>query len=67
MHELLHNTQKKMSFNAYRKMKLKMLKEFYIKLTDEQLAHMNELTTEIAIDNFCISLIRNGVKTYEGN
>jgi hypothetical protein len=48
-------------------MKLKMLKEFYIHLTPEQLAHMNELKTEIAIDNFCISLIRDGVKTYKGN
>lgn len=66
MYELIHNTRKQ-SLKSYRKMKLKMLKEFYIQLTDEQLAHMNELKTEIAIDNFCISLIRNGVKTYKGN
>lgn len=67
MHELLHNTQKKMSLKAYRKMKLKMLKEFHILLSDAQLAHMNELKTEIQIDNFCISMIKNGVKTYKGN
>lgn len=64
MHELLHNTQKKMSLKAYRKMKLKVLKEFCIKLTDEQLAHMNALETEIQIDNFCITAIRNSIQTH---
>lgn len=67
MYELIHNTQRNMSLKSYRKMKLKMLKEFLISLTDEQLAHMNELKTEIAIDNFCVDLIRNGLKTYKGN
>lgn len=66
MYELIHNTRKQ-SLKSYRKMKLKMLKEFFIELTDEQISHMNELKTEIAIDNFCISLIRDGVKTYKGN
>lgn len=47
-----------MSFKAYKEMKLKMLKDFCIKLTDKQLEHFNELKTEIAIDNFCISAIR---------
>lgn len=61
MHKLLHNTQRKMSLKAYRKMKLRMLKEFCIKLTDEQLAHMNELKNEIQIDNFCIAVIRNRI------
>ena len=67
MHQLIHNTQKKMSIKSYRKMKLRMLKEFYIKLDEEQMDHMNELDTEIKIDNFCISLIKSGVKTYKGN
>ena len=48
-------------------MKMRMLKDFHIKLTDEQIEHMNGLETELKIDNFCISLIQNGVKTYKGN
>jgi len=47
------------TLNAYRKAKLKMLKkDFRIYLTDEELAHAEELKTEIAIDNFCITMIR---------
>jgi hypothetical protein len=48
-----------MSIKAYRKMKLKMLDEFSIRLTDEQKAYVNSLQTEIQIDNFCITVIRN--------
>jgi hypothetical protein len=48
-----------MSLKAYRKMKLKMLEEFSIRLTAEQKAHVNSLQTEIQIDNFCITVIRN--------
>jgi hypothetical protein len=55
---LLHN-EKKMSIKQYRKMKRKILKEFCIKLTDEQKAHMDELKSEIQIDQFCLSLIMN--------
>ena len=63
MNELVHNTQKKMSLKSYRKMKLKMLKEFCIILTDEEKNHMQELTKEIEIDNFCISMFRKYIKT----
>jgi hypothetical protein len=48
-----------MSIKSYRKMKIKMLEEFHIQLTSEQLSRINSLSTEIAIDNFCISLIQN--------
>ena len=48
-----------MSIKAYRKMKLKMLDEFSIRLTAEQKAYVNSLQTEIQIDNFCITVIRN--------
>ena len=45
--------------NTYRKAKLKILKrDFYIKLTPEELAHANSLKTEIEIDNFFISAIK---------
>lgn len=63
MNEIIHNTQKSMSIKAYRKMKLKMLKEFCIYLTDEEKNHLQELTKEIEIDNFCISMFRKYIKT----
>ena len=51
---------KPMNIKAYRKMKLKMLsRDFYITLTQKEFDHMNELNTEIAIDNFCITAINN--------
>lgn len=46
-----------MSLKSYRKMKMRMLKDFYIELTPEQISYINSLTTEIEIDNFCISCI----------
>lgn len=43
---------------TYRKAKLKILsRDFYIKLTPEELEHANNLKTEIEIDNFFISAI----------
>ena len=49
-----------MSLKAYRKMKLKMLeRDFCIPLTDEERAHANTLTSEAAIDQFCIGILNN--------
>lgn len=46
------------TLDGYRKSKLLMLKrDFYIRLTDEEIAHAKELTSEIAIDQFCLSAI----------
>ena len=46
------------NLDSYRKAKLKILKrDFYIKLTPEEIAHANELKSEIAIDQFCLSAI----------
>ena len=45
--------------DQYRKAKLKMLtRDFRVYLTDEEKAHAETLKTEIAIDNFCITMIR---------
>ena len=55
---------KNMSIASYRKMKIKILDEFGIYLNDEQMNHIKELKTEIGIDNFCISLINNAIKTH---
>lgn len=50
--------QRKMSLKEYRKMKLKMLqRDFRIKLTDEDIAHAETLTTEIQIDQFCLGIL----------
>lgn len=47
-----------MSFKAYKKMKLKMLKrDFCILITEEELAHVETLTTEIQIDQFCLAVL----------
>lgn len=49
---------RKMSFKTYKKLKLKALKrDFCIQLTEEELAHVDTLTTEIQIDQFCLSAI----------
>lgn len=46
------------NIDSYRKAKLKILKrDFYIKLTPEEIEHANELKSEIAIDQFCLSAI----------
>ena len=65
MFELIHNTQGQMSIKQYRKRKLQMLDEFEIELSDTEMQHLNELETEIAIDNFCISMIRKYIKTHK--
>lgn len=64
MSQNLHHAQRNMSLKEYRKSKLKMLDDFCITLSDEQMNHMNELKTEISIDNFCISLINNAIQTH---
>lgn len=56
-----------MTFKTYKRMKLKMLKDFCITLTPEQLDRFKTLKTEIEVDNFCITMINNNIKTYQGN
>ena len=51
---------KNVSVNTYRKLKLKLLrKEFQIDVTPEEESHLNELQSEIAIDNYCRKIISN--------
>ena len=46
------------NIDSYRKAKLKILKrDFYIKLTPEEIAHADNLKSEIEVDNFFISAI----------
>ena len=60
----VHNTQRQMSLKSYRKMKLKMLRDFCIKLSSEEKSHAESLTNETQIDNFCISMMRKYIKTH---
>jgi hypothetical protein len=34
-------------------------RDFYITLTDEELTHMNELTSEVSIDQYSLTIINN--------
>lgn len=52
--------QRKMSFKTYKKMKLRMLRrDFCIQLTDEELARYDALTTEIQVDQFCVTVLND--------
>ena len=54
------NPQRKMSIKSYRKMKLKMIEaDFCIQLTKEEREHANSLTTESALDQFCITILND--------
>jgi hypothetical protein len=58
--EIERSNPKPMSLKEYRKRKIKMLKrDFMIHLTDEEIAHFNELTSEIRIDQYAITMIMN--------
>ena len=49
---------RKMSLKQYRKMKLRMLqRDFCLPLTDEDRDHAQTLTTETAIDQFCVTML----------
>ena len=51
-------TAKSVSIDTYRKMKLKMLKrDFKVTLTEEEIAHAKTLTTEVKIDQFCLTIL----------
>lgn len=53
-----------MTLKAYKKMKIRTLKDFCIMLTPEQIKYVNSLPTEIAVDQYCISAIDQKLKTY---
>ena len=44
--------------NDYIKKKIKMLEhDFRIHLTEKEIEHLNELKTEISVDNYALSII----------
>lgn len=52
--------KRKMSIKEYRKMKIKMLKnDFLIKLSDEEIAYVETLTTEVKLDQWALSIINS--------
>lgn len=55
-------TDKQVDIKTYRKLKIKMLHDdFYINLAEEEKQHINTLKTEIAIDQFCRTLIKRAL------
>lgn len=52
--------ERQMSFNSYKKMKLKMLKrDFCITLSDEELERAASLQNEIQVDQFCLGILNS--------
>lgn len=52
--------ERKVSIKAYIKEKIRMLKEdFYLRLTDEEIAHMKSLKREIDVDHYAWDIINN--------
>lgn len=52
--------KKTASLKSYRKQKIKILeRDFCIKLTEEEIERVNNLTTEVQIDQFCLGIINN--------
>lgn len=49
---------RKMSFKAYKKAKLKILRrDFQVTLTEDELAHFDTLRTEVQVDQFCMGIL----------
>jgi hypothetical protein len=48
-----------MTLDEYKEMKLEVLSDFCIHLTDDELYHMSKLKTEVQVDQFCLSKIMN--------
>ena len=48
----------KLTLKQYIAKKIKLLKDFHIKLTSAEYTHFNSLTTEVAVDNYARILIR---------
>ena len=55
---ILHNEEKPVPIKTYIKEKLRMLKEdFYLRLTEEEIAHMKSLKRDIDVDHYATQLI----------
>ncbi len=49
---------RQMTFKTYKKMKLRMLtKDFCLPLTETELAYAKTLTTEMQVDQFCVTML----------
>jgi hypothetical protein len=47
------------TLSKYVKEKLKLLKEFHIKLTTRELDYLSSLTTEASVDNYIHTIFKN--------
>lgn len=48
-----------MTLDEYKKYRLEILKEMYIRLTDEQMKHLESLTTTSNVDHFLRDIMMN--------
>ena len=48
-----------MSLEEYKEMKLEVLSDFCIRLSEDEVKHMMGLETEVKVDQFCLSKIMN--------
>ena len=55
-----YETGKAMPLKQYKKWKLKILDELFVKYTDEEKAHLESLTSEIDVDHYAHKLIMRG-------
>ena len=55
-----YETGRGMTLKQYKKFKLKILDELFVKYTDEEKAHLESLTSEVEVDRFAHKLIMRG-------
>lgn len=55
-----YETGKAMPLKQYKKWKLKILDELFVKYTDEEKAHLESLTSEMEVDRYAHKLIMRG-------
>ena len=60
---ILHKEEKEVPIKTYIKEKIRMLtKDFYLRLTDEEIKHLKSLTREIDVDHYAHDLIVNKLR-----
>lgn len=56
---ITRNSEREMTLDEYKKYRVGILKEMYIRLTDEQMKHLEGLTTTSNVDHFLRDIMMN--------
>lgn len=59
MYEVDPMQPRAMTLEEYKEMKLEVLSDFCVHLTEDELYYMSKLETEVKVDQFCLSKIMN--------